>query len=415
MIACARRSAREPQLPLVLIRSISFPFLAGLAAALAANAAAAHPGMEPTFGPEPLQIESVLVELRAQNQSLRAARTRLDAAREKLPQAAAWDDPRVGVDFERTNRRLDSYHDAEWSISQTLPLTGKIPRRKQAVAAEISAAEALVRQTELDLEMRARILCYGLADVETQLAINTRNQSLLHQILEITRAKYESGRLRQADVLMAETELTKLSETRVDLLRAYGEAQTALNALLNRAPATPLGHATLPDFAPREASLESAVAHALAHRPQLAAAGSRVAAAEARVALAERERLPDPELRLEARQFNGTALYNVREYDTGIFISLPWANGAKYRAAIREAKKNALAEQHEHAALETETTAMVRDAWQRRASFRHHVELFRDRLLPLARQTVDATRASYEAGNATLPELLAAQRTAQET
>ena len=364
---------------------------------------------------EPLQIDAVLAEIRASNPQLRGARTRVEATRERLPQAAAWDDPRVGVDVERSNRRLNSYNDAEWMVSQTIPVTGKIAQRKQATNAEIASADAAVRQVELDLEMRARAAYYRLARAEVQLEINTRNQAVMRQIIEVTRAKYEAGRLRQSDVFMAETDLAKMEEARVDLLRTYTEAQTALNTLMSRPPQSPLGHAVLPEFTPVEVSLETMQAMALAMRPQLAAADGRIAAAQARVALAERDRYPDPEFRIEARQYNGSALYNLREYDTGVFISLPWANGAKYRAAIREAKKTAEAEHHDRRALEIETVGMLRDVWQRLQTYRHHVELFRDRLLPLARQTIDATRASYEADRATLPEVLTAQHTVQET
>jgi len=394
------------------------PFLALVVASFALPPfvfAADHTGMEePPMLETSLSIDAVLREVRTNNPQLRSGRARLDATNERLPQASAWEDPRIGLDVERSNRRLNSYNDAEWSVSQTIPVQGKIAQRKQVAKAEIAGADAALRQVEFELEMRARVSYYRLATAEAQLAVNRRNQTVMRQIVEVTRAKYEAGRLRQADVFMAETELVKMEEARVDLLRAYTEAQTALNNVMNVPPQTPLGHATLPEFVPSTISLESMQAMALAHRPQLRAAESRIASAQARATLAERDRYPDPEFRVEARQYNGSGLYNIHEYDTGVFISLPWTNGAKYRAAIREARKMVEAEQHERKALETETMGMVRDLWQRLQTFQHHVELFRGRLVPLARQTIEATRASYESDRATLPELLAAQHTAQE-
>jgi outer membrane protein TolC len=47
-------------------------------------------------------------------------------------------------------------------------------------------------------------------------------------------------------------------------------------------------------------------------------------------------------------------------------------------------------------------------------TFHHHYELFRDRLLPLAQQTVTSKRTSYETEKATFLELLTAQRTVQD-
>ena len=370
---------------------------------------------EPSHKGRPLEIEAVIREVKARNPQLVAIKLRWEAAKEKLPQASAWDDPRVGVDIERSNRRLDSYDDAEWMISQTIPVTGKLARRRDAANAEVLIAAAKIEEVELELEMRARTAYVRLADAEVQLQTNAQNQSLLRQILEVTRAKYESGKLRQSDVLMAETELVKQEEARVDLLRSYSEAQSAINALMNLPAQSPVGLARYPEFTAQDVSLERLQSRALSTRPQLTAADGRIAAANARVALAERERRPDPEFRIEARQFNGSALYDVHEYDTGVFISLPWFNRSKYQAAIREAKKNAEANQADREAIALQTSALVRDVWQRIRTYQHHVELLRQRLLPLARQTVEASRSNYETDRATLPEVLLAQRTAEET
>jgi outer membrane protein, heavy metal efflux system len=237
----------------------------------------------------------------------------------------------------------------------------------------------------------------------------------MRQLVEATRTKYEAGRLRQSDILRSETELAQMEEARVDQRRAYSEAQTELNSLMNRPPQSPLGPAVLPPFQPADVPLEALQQSALENRPQLAAAASRIKAAQARVGLAERARFPDPEFRIEARQFNGSAWYDIREYDTAVFISLPWVNRGKYRAAIREAKKLAEVEAQDGRSLQTDTAALVRDVWLQRQSYRHHVELFRNRLLPLARQTVEATRSSYEADRATLLEVVTAQHTVQDT
>src|SRR5438132_1596002 len=110
----------------------------------------------PVLDPAPLQIEAVLAEIRANHPQLHAARSRVEAARERLPQAAAWEDPRVGVDIERRNRRLLSYNDAEWSVSQAIPVTGKIIHRKEAAAADVAVADAVIRQLDLEFEARAR-------------------------------------------------------------------------------------------------------------------------------------------------------------------------------------------------------------------------------------------------------------------
>src|SRR5256885_11248385 len=49
-----------------------------------------------------------------------------------------------------------------------------------------------------------------LANAYEQLGVNRKNQELLKQFLEISRAKYETGKQSQADVLVAETDLARL-------------------------------------------------------------------------------------------------------------------------------------------------------------------------------------------------------------
>jgi outer membrane protein TolC len=122
--------------------------------------------------------------------------------------------------------------------------------------------------------------------------------------------------------------------------------------------------------------------------------------------------VPDPELRVEARQFNGAGFI---EYDTGIFFNLPWVNPGKYKSAIAEAKLNRESAEQDLAAMQAETSGLVRDQVKKITTFHHHYTLFHDRLLPLARQTLNATRIGYENNKASLLELLTALRTLRDT
>ena len=71
------------------------------------------------------QAEVISVVLR-QNPSIKAARAKWEAMKKRVPQARAWEDPRVGVDVERGNTtRFDTFRDAEWMIAQQIPISGK--------------------------------------------------------------------------------------------------------------------------------------------------------------------------------------------------------------------------------------------------------------------------------------------------
>jgi outer membrane protein TolC len=72
------------------------------------------------------------------------------------------------------------------------------------------------------------------------------------------------------------------------------------------------------------------------------------------------------------------------------------------------------AAEREFEAASNEALGLVRDQIKKVETAAHHYELYRDKILPLARQTVKANRAGYEASNATFLELIASQRVLQE-
>src|SRR5207249_9358277 len=119
-------------------------------------------------------------------------------------------------------------------------------------------------------------------------------------------------------------------------------------------PQAPLGRPATIVVRHFDLPLERMQRSALEHRPEILGAQKKIEAAKARRTLAKRAWIPDPELRVEARQFNGTG-GGIQEYDTGIFLSVPWINRGKYKAAIAEAEKMEETGERELEALQAET------------------------------------------------------------
>jgi cobalt-zinc-cadmium efflux system outer membrane protein len=347
-----------------------------------------------------------------ENQTVKAARAKWLAMKKRVPQAKAWDDPMVGVDIERHGTTtFTTFSDNEWMASQAVPLSGKnLARGRAAVAEAIFAFEEL-RRIELDVVSRTKAAFARLAGAYGQLEINSRNQELLKQFTEISRAKYESGTQSQSDVLLAQTDLARLGETQAQFEREVSDQQTQLNVLMNRPASShlgrPQGFGFTSVFWPRQ-TLE---AYALSNRPEIGMAQRKIEAEKARVQLAQRQWIPDPRLRVEARQFKEPS--GFQEYDTGIFFEVPWVNYRKYSAGVAEAKSSLEAAQREYGATQTEVLGLVRDQLKKIETAAHNYELFHDNIAPLAKQAVDVTRASYEVDKTSFLELITAQRTLQ--
>jgi outer membrane protein TolC len=360
-------------------------------------------------------LAGVLRAVREDNPMLKAARANWEAMKARVPQARAWEDPMFGLNAERIGTtNFADYTDLAWMLSQTIPVSGKNVSRGRAAIAEAGGAFQQFRRAEYDVVSRTRVAYFKLAAAYGQLEINQRNENLLKQMTDITRSKYEVGGQSQADLLTSETELAKVTEQSADIERDIAEQESQLNVLMNRPAQNRLGKPSALAFDDLRLSSEKIRALALGNRPEIGIADKKREAEKARLQLAHREWIPEPQLRVEARQFKDTP-GSIMEYDTGIAFSLPWVNFSKYSAGVREAKQNLEAAQHEYEAARDEALGMVRDQLKKIDTNAHHYELYRDKIVPLAQQAVRAALTDYESNSTGFVELVTARRTAQET
>jgi outer membrane protein TolC len=357
-------------------------------------------------------IRAVLQE----NQSLKAALAKWEMMKARVPQARAWEDLRAAVDW-RTERSVpmvpNNMMDQMAMLEQEVPVSGKNLSRSRAATAEARAAFEDLRRMELDLIMRARSAYARLANGYAQLDVNHRNSDLLDQFVQISRSRYEAGVATQSDVLLAQTDAAKLLEMRADIERQISDEQSALNVLMNRPAQAPLSRPSELVFTAEALSLESLQTIALSLRPELRRAQNRMDAEKFRLQLANRQWFPDPALSLKAQRYNSAA-QAVSEVDVGISIPVPWLNWKKYSAGVSEARNSVEEAEREFGAARIETLGLVRDQLKKIQTAANQYELYRDNILPLARQTIDATRAAYEASTGGFLELITARRTLQD-
>jgi cobalt-zinc-cadmium efflux system outer membrane protein len=362
---------------------------------------------------ETLSQREVVGAVLRDNPTLNAARAKWEMMKKRVPQAKAWEDLMVGVDVERVGTtKFNTFTDNEWMALQSVPLTGKNLVRGRIANVEALATFEELRRAELDAISRAKAAYARLAGAYSQLEINSRNKDVVQQFSEITRVKYESGLQTQSDLLIAQTDLARLGETRAQIQRDVSDQQTQLNVLMNRRASSPLGKLEPLIFTALPLPRGAIEAKALASRPEIILAARSVDAEKFRRDLAKRQWIPDPQLRIEARQFNGSS--GIQEYDTGVFFNVPWVNYSKYSAAVAEAQRGLERAQREYEAARTEVLGLVRDQLKKIDTSAQNYRLFADKLVPLALQALQSTRASYESDKTSFLELLTTQRTAQD-
>ena len=348
----------------------------------------------------------------ANNPAIQQALKKWAAAKERVTQEAAWDDLKVSGSS-RAARFVDvapnSFTDQMASVEQIIPLTGKNLVRARIAAADAVEAFERARREQLDVLAKARASYFRLLNATAQLELNRRNLVSLRQIAEVSRSRYEVGQANAAEPLVGEVEASKLLESEQDILRNISTEQSQLNVLMNRDAFAPLGRPDETNIKALNISMMQAREIALANRPEIKIAQARIDMEKSRLGLARRNWIPDPAIKVEAQRYNDAA-QAASEVDAGISFTVPWVNPGKYSAAVREAKENLAAAQHEFDRTNAESLGALRDALEKVHTTKHHVDLFRDKLVPQARQAFEANQFAYETGKATFLEWITAQR-----
>jgi cobalt-zinc-cadmium efflux system outer membrane protein len=376
----------------------------------------------PSFGKEPigksaqtkadqLTLATAVAAAMQNNPMIKAARSKWESAKQRVPQAAAWEDPKLNansllgrfVDISR-----NGFSDQMVSVEQMIPLSGKNRSRERVAAAEALGSFEDFRRQELDVTAKTKASYFRLANFYLLLDLNRQDQAALTQTLAAGNAKFEVGAESQADLLTSAVELQKIIEARRDLEQKLSDEQTTLKVLMQQDPFSSLGRPVSPGTLKQDLSYQRLRLLTLANRPEVRQAQAMTIAALAKVQLAHREWIPDPSVSLGAQHYNGGSQV-VSELDAGVSISLPWFNGKKYRAGEREAENDFLAAQQTLDGAQTEALGLLRDQLQKLATLQHHIELYRDRLLPSASQTVSANQADYETGKTSLIQVLTSE------
>ena len=399
----------------VLLAPCAGPGSSAQARALATERAAAapddggDPAADPFAGQPQLERAALIDAALRRNPGLAAARSAWQAALARHPQATAFDDPMLdgvlaprslGSDGVATGYRV--------GLSQKLSFPGKRGLRGEQALAEADASAQEYAAERLALAVAASQLFdeYYLAARASEQ--NARHLALVGDLSQAALARYESGSGSQQDALLAEAELAELLHAEIQRETSQRRAIARINALLHRLPDAPLPPPPATLAAPIEPPLDAGALteRALAERPELRAARARVAARESAVALARRAYLPD---------FTLTGAYD-RFWEEkqlkpmlGLSLNVPLAFGGR-GGALDEAHAELSRARSLLAREEDAVRLDVARAVDRMREAHHLLELMQDRMLPVSRDRLAASRAAFEAGRGSFLELIDAER-----
>jgi outer membrane protein TolC len=360
-------------------------------------------------GQATLDRQTLIAAVLARNPSIDAARWGWRAALARYPQETALEDPMleyslapasVGASGVDTGQRV--------TLSQALPFPGKLALRGEVALAEAEAAASDFAAVRLRLAVLASLLFDQAYLIERKLAVNDAHRVLLAELREIALARYEAGEASQQDPLEAELEEAELLHRDVALRTDREITREQLNVLLHRSPGLPLPPppAALEVRPPAPEPREALDARALDERPELRAAEARLAAREAAVSLARREYLPDLQLMGGYDSFEEDSRMRPM---VGLGLNLPLQRSRR-AAALDEAEAELERARSARAGLGDQVRLSVGRALEQLAEAHHSLEIFRDRMLPAARDRVASARAAFETGQSDFSTVIDAER-----
>lgn len=303
----------------------------------------------------------------------------------------------------------------EAAIAQNIADLWRIPARKRAAGADLEQTILNLARQAADLTADARIAYYRAVGATELHQVAHENLTIARQLLELAVGRQEAGAGTELDVNLSQGEVLE-AELAVEAARLdLDESRRTLARLLGLAfdPQT-LGLVDeLPTAFDGHFEAERVIEHARQKRLDIRAAERAVAAAEAGLR-EERVRVwPLAELGVSAERGERKSLSSSDE-GTDFVIGPTWelelplfdqnqAQIAKAEFAHEQARR-------ELESVGREATQDVRGACDRLATAWSIARLYADRSIPLARRSLELSREAYNAGRASFPAVLEAQR-----
>lgn len=361
-------------------------------------------------------LPDLLAHAALSNPGLEAAFNRWRAAVERVPQVEALPDPRFTYRYfiEEVETRVGAQRQS-FGIAQTFPWFGKLALRGDAAAEAAKAEYQRYQAAKLKLLYQVKQAYCEYYYLARAVAITEENMRLLTHIETIARTRYKVAAGSHPDVIRAQVELGKLDDRLRSLRELRGPIVAALNAALNRPVDAPLAGPT--ELRQERVSITDEQILAMLGRsnPDLKALDREISRQKLRVDLAKKEHFPDITLGVD---YIDTASSTGGRHpgDDGkdpvvamVSINLPiWWD--KLSAGVREAKHRHFAAQRRKVQRANSLSSQLKMVLYRFHDAGRKINLYRDTLLPKARQSLKVTQASFRAGKGSFIDLVDAQR-----
>ena len=364
---------------------------------------------EPVFTQDSdlLTSEQLVAAVLRANPKLEIAQAAWLAALARIDQQAAFEDPKFSYQIAPLTISDDqTNYGQRIEISQKLPWTGKLRLRNEALSRKADVSHQTINSVRLELSATARYFFADWYYIHRAIEINRHNQALLKAFRAITVQRYGTGLTGKQDALRADMEFALLEHQAIVLVRKRGAIRTRINTLLNQLPDSTLAQPSgLIEITPLPA-VKLLQQQALQTRPELKAFAAKIEAAHSHAELMAKNNYPDISLKAS---YNSLWKNSSKHFMIGIGINLPLFRG-KHRAADQEAQALITQLKWQQVDFIAKLREDIQIDYDRVQESLHVLSLYKNKLLPLARKILDASKLDYQSGKGDFLSLVSREK-----
>ena len=283
-----------------------------------------------------------------------------------------------------------------FAASQMIPFPGKLSLKEDMARRDVEGLAMLQESVKLRTISRIRELYFDLFLAYKTIDLIRDRTSLFSRIEDAALARYSSGMGMQQEVLMAQTEKYMLLEKEEMQKQRIQSLEAMLNATVGRDVNAPLGRPAEQAFSRPAKNLDELLLMAYDHSPEIRARQRMVAAAEAKVRMAEKEYYPD--FTLAAGYFNRGGGQFDDMWSLTTTINIPLYYRTKQRQAVLEAEATLAESKRELEATRLMVSSVIRDNYSMYRTSEKLMEIYRGGLVPKTYQDFESALAAYTTG-----------------
>jgi outer membrane protein TolC len=334
----------------------------------------------------------------------------MEAFAHKVPVAASLQDPTLGMTFlPEQVQTAAGQQEFALAVNQKVPWRGKLRAQAELAESQTNVARAQLAAVELGIVEKVKRAYYELYFIQQAIAVTEEDQRLLGEIRDVANTRYRTGQVSQQDLLRADLEISNVENELIRLRQRLDSAQARLATVLHIAPQTTVR--ALNQVAPEQIpnNLDWLQHQAIAARPELHAQFAAIERDQQAVELARLNYLPDVTLGatwIDIASAGISPVGNGRD----AFLLTAGINLPIYRkrldSSVRSAEAQAVSTAREYDSLRDATLEKVMDLFAQAQSHQDLLTLYREDILPKARQTLDVSSGAYNTGQVDFLQLI---------